>query len=84
MQTEALASAIERHGALKDLPIDAAKEVEYVLDLAPKYLWVVGPGSLDPAAHVYEVKLTSPTNVTFTPRSGLPDPVELARMTRRL
>jgi hypothetical protein len=71
-QTEALARAIEVHGALTELPDSAAKEIEYVLDLAPEYLWVVGPGSVDPAAHVYEVQMVGPTNATFTPRDGLP------------
>lgn len=71
-QTEALARAIERHGALTELPEAAAKEVEYVLDLAPRYLWVVGPGSIDPATHVYEVKLTGPKNAAFTLCAGLP------------
>lgn len=73
-QTEALARAIERHGALTELPRGAAKEVEYVLDVAPTYLWVVGPGSVDPALHVYEVAVTGPSNATFTPHDGLPRP----------
>jgi hypothetical protein len=73
-QTETLAGAIERHGALTELPRSAAKEVEYVLDLAPKYLWVVGPGSVDPAAHVYAVAVTGRTNATFTRQVGLPPP----------
>lgn len=76
-QTTALARAIEHHGALRNLPESAAKEVEYVLDLAPKYLWVVGPGSVDPAANVYEVEVSGDTNATFTPRRGLPAPPEL-------
>lgn len=71
-QTEALARAIEVHGALTELPDSAAKEIEYVLDLAPKYLWVVGPGSVEPAEHVYEVEMAGPTNAAFTPRTGLP------------
>lgn len=31
------------------------KEVEYVLELEPEHLWLVGPGTVDPAAHVWAV-----------------------------
>jgi hypothetical protein len=56
-QTAALAASVERHGRLADLPPSTAKEIEYVLDLAPQHLWVVGPGSIDPPAHVYRVQM---------------------------
>jgi len=26
-----------------------------VLDIAPRFLWVVGPGSVDPATHIFRV-----------------------------
>ena len=35
-------------GRLAELPMGTVKEIEYVLDLAPRFLWVVGPGSVDP------------------------------------
>ena len=70
-QTEALARAIEEHGGLLELPTAAAKEIEYVLELAPAHLWIVGPGSVDPARHVYEV-VVSGVNATFTAVDGLP------------
>lgn len=71
-QTNALARSIEHHGTLSELPTTAVKELEYVLDLAPRYLWVVGPGSLDPPKFVYAVTLTGTMNASFTPLDGLP------------
>ena len=69
-QTTALARAIERHGTIDELPTSAVKEVEYVLDLAPRYLWVVGPGSIDPPQHVYAVELRGPLNAAFNRVEG--------------
>jgi len=72
-QTSALSAAVEQHGTLTDLPPSAAKEIEYVLDLAPRYLWIVGPGSIEPPKHVYEVERRGPLNARFTSRVGLPE-----------
>jgi hypothetical protein len=33
------------------------KELEYVLDLKPRYLWLVAPGMVDPSRYVYEVEV---------------------------
>lgn len=55
VQVERLAAQMHRAGHLGALPSGAAKEIEYVLDLRPKYLWIVGPGTVDPAAHVFAV-----------------------------
>jgi hypothetical protein len=52
-QTETLAAAIIAHGELQDLPVSAAKEIEYILDLRPRFLRVVGPESVDPPRHVF-------------------------------
>lgn len=73
-QTAALAKAIETYATLDDLPTKAAKEIEYVLDLSPRYLWVVGPGSLDPASYLFKVELTGPTNASFTRIDQFPAP----------
>ena len=72
-QTERLAAAIRRHGELDGLPGHAVKEIEYVLDLEPSFLWVVGPGTLDPARHVYAVEVVG-KNAKFTPVPTLPAP----------
>lgn len=72
-QTARLAAAIERHGSLAELPTTAAKEIEYVLDVSPRYLWVVGPGSIEPPAHVYEVRVDG-LNAVFEPVPDLPAP----------
>ncbi|MCB9379738.1 MAG: hypothetical protein H6513_03480 [Acidimicrobiaceae bacterium] len=73
-QTAALAAAIERHGTLSGLPSAAAKEIEYVLDLAPRSLWVVGPGSIDPPTFVYRVEMNGPLDASFTRIADLPAP----------
>ena len=54
-----------------DQASDMPKEIEYILALAPKYIWVVGPGSVDPATYVFDVKVNG-LNAVFTPRSTLP------------
>jgi hypothetical protein len=80
-QTEKLASKMARAGSLAALPIGTVKEIEYVLDLAPRFLWVVGPGSVDPASHVFAVEVNS-TNARFTAIETVP-PDEAGWSTRR-
>ena len=46
-QTDKLARELALAGSLAELPTGTVKEIEYVLDLAPRFLWVVGPGSVD-------------------------------------
>ncbi|MFF3671849.1 hypothetical protein [Microtetraspora malaysiensis] len=73
IQTERLAAEIEKHGQLAQLPQSVAKEIEYVLDLKPAYLWVAGPGSVDPPRHVFAVAVNG-KNATFSQASDLPKP----------
>jgi hypothetical protein len=70
-QTNRLAAEIERAKVLSDLPMGTMKEIEYVLDLRPRYLWVVGPGSVDPSRFVFEVKVDG-LNAGFRPVEALP------------
>lgn len=49
------AAAIDGGASPADLVEIGFKEVEYVLELRPQVLWLVGPGSVDPATHVWEV-----------------------------
>ncbi len=72
-QAERLAAEMSQAGSLAELPVGTVKEIEYVLDLAPKFLWVVGPGSVDPARYVFEVGVSG-MNAEFTPRTTFPDP----------
>jgi hypothetical protein len=72
-QTAQLAGSIEKHGILRELPAKIAKEIEYVLDLSPRYLWVVGPGSIDPARYVYAVHVSG-TDARFEPIADVPLP----------
>lgn len=72
-QTERLAESIRLHGELNELPVSAVKEIEYVLDLKPRFLWVVGPDTVDPPRHVYAVEVMG-NNAKFSPVPGLPAP----------
>lgn len=72
-QTEKLAREMAQAGSLKDLPVGTVKEIEYVLDLAPRFLWVVGPGSVDPATHMFRVTVDG-LNARFEPAGGFPAP----------
>jgi hypothetical protein len=71
-QTNSLAAAIRSHGQLSELPGKLAKEIEYVLDIQPHYLWVVGPGAIDPPAHVFQVSVEG-LNATFTSVGRMPE-----------
>jgi hypothetical protein len=64
-QTDSLAASIALHGSLDEIPLSTAKEIEYVLDLSPRYLWVVGPGSIDPPKYVFEVEVLGDHNACF-------------------
>lgn len=61
-----LVAAIGSAHRLSELPPKVCKEIEYVLDLSPEQLWVVGPGSIDPAIHVFDVHVDG-LDATFTP-----------------
>ncbi len=74
-QTEKLARGDRaRAGSLAELPIGTVKEIEYVLDLSPRFLWVVGPGSVDPATHVFKVSVDG-LNAKFEPVGEFPEPM---------
>lgn len=73
-QTARLAAAVDRQGSLLELPTSMAKEIEYVVDLEPRVLWIVGPGSVDPPLHVFEVSPTGGLDVGFRQIDGLPSP----------
>ncbi|MEK7426658.1 MAG: hypothetical protein AAB131_22785 [Actinomycetota bacterium] len=66
-----LVAAIESAHRLSELAPKACKEVEYVLDLSPEQLWVVGPGSIDPALHIFDVRVDG-LDATFTPSALRP------------
>lgn len=72
-ETAKLAAAIAAQQELVELPATVAKEIEYVLDLRPKFFWVVGPGTVDPPAHVFRVT-ASEHSAHFEPAALLPKP----------
>jgi len=57
-------------GALSDGP---RKELEYVLELRPRFLWLVGPGLVEPEQFVYEVEV-SENDARFKRIDCLPPP----------
>lgn len=54
-EVERIARGIDQLHELSEMPNSVAKEIEYVLELKPAYLWLVGPGTVDPEAHVWRV-----------------------------
>lgn len=72
-QVGVIADQLDRATGLHDLPLGTVKEIEYVLDLSPRYLWVVGPGSIDPARHVFRVTVDG-LNAAFERVERFPDP----------
>jgi hypothetical protein len=56
-KTEDLVNGLNMKGSLDNLVNKHKKELEYVLDLKPKYLWIVGPGSIEPNKYVYKVEV---------------------------
>lgn len=72
-QVDKIAQDIRRVGTLGRLPQNAAKELDYVLDIAPRYLWLVGPGTVDPERYVYEVSVSG-DDASFSAVDALPSP----------
>lgn len=70
---EKIVEDIHRSWKLGDMPDPAVKELEYVLDIRPKYLWIVGPGSVDPEEAVYEVSMEG-EDARFKVVDSLPPP----------
>jgi hypothetical protein len=72
-ETKAVTQSLNLDGSLSGLSKSHAKELEYVLDLKPGYLWIVGPGTVEPGKHVYSVNVYG-LNAEFTPLQQLPNP----------
>jgi hypothetical protein len=71
--TKSLVDGINVKGTLNALNKKHSKEFEYILDINPKYLWIVGPGSIDPSKYVYEVRVKK-LNAEFKLIDSLPMP----------
>ena len=72
-QVEKLATQIDQAHRLRRMPMEVAKEIVYVLELKPKCLWIVGPGSIDPPLHVFHVQVTD-TDASFERLQSLRSP----------
>lgn len=70
-QVARIVKQLDQSGSLMDLPTTVVKEIEYVLDLQPRILWVVGPGSVERNLHVYAVGAVN-GNATFSALDSLP------------
>lgn len=72
-QVDAIAAQLDRAGDLRELPLETVKEIEYVIELRPAHLWVVGPGSIDPPLHIFRVSVNGLT-ARFDRLDALPTP----------
>jgi hypothetical protein len=72
-EIERMAAQLDTKEELRRLPGQVLKELEYVLDLTPSYLWIVGPGTIDPPAHVFRVTIDG-MNAHFERLNSLPAP----------
>lgn len=70
-QVARICRQLDAAGSLAALPSGSAKELEYVMDLAPRFLWIVGPGTVDPAPHIYSV-VVSGLDAQFRKVSTIP------------
>jgi hypothetical protein len=57
-EIERMAHALDHAADSSELPVRIVKEIEYVMDLAPRVLWLVAPGTVDPARHVFRVEVS--------------------------
>ena len=69
-EVKTIAKTLEGCRTLASLPLRCQKELEYVLDVAPKHLWLVAPGCIDPELYVYAVRV-SDGQAEFEPIPGL-------------
>lgn len=53
-----IARTLEDCRTLASRPLRCQKEVEYVLDVAPKHLGLIAPGCIDPELYVYAVRVS--------------------------
>ena len=71
---QSIADAIDRSGELDAMPESVAKEIEYILELQPKYFWLVGPGTVDPERHVWRIGVDG-LRATFERVDKVPSPM---------
>ena len=69
---ERMAAQIGTRKEFGALPENCKKELEYVLDLRPRYLWLVAPGLIEPEQFVYEVDIDD-NNARFRRVESLPE-----------
>jgi hypothetical protein len=75
-QVFAIATQLSEPSTVVELSPNTLKEIEYVLDLRPRFLWLVGPGTVDPATFIYSVR-TGGLNARFKQLANFPGPAAL-------
>ena len=70
-EIDRIVAQLDEAAELRRLPESVVKELEYVLDLRPRHLWIVGPGTVDPPAHLFRVSVDD-TNARFERLDVLP------------
>lgn len=68
-----LANALDAHGSLSALPREVAREFNSVVPVNPRFLWLVGPNTVEPVNHVYRVKVAG-DDATFRRVDAVPLP----------
>lgn len=77
-QIDRIAAQLDAAKELSELPIDTVKELEYVLDLPPRYVWIVGPGTSTHPPMFFRVSVDG-LNARFERLETLPPPYDSRR-----
>jgi hypothetical protein len=72
--TRRVATALDACGTYEALRPEIAREVRGVTVVKPRFLWLVGPNTVEPAGHVFRVA-TRHDQTTFTRVDAVPAPV---------
>ena len=72
--TRRIATALDACDSLDGLRPEIAGQIKGAAMVKPRYLWLVGPNTVEPAGHVFRVA-RSGDGATFTRVSAVPAPV---------
>lgn len=72
-RTRRLATALDACGRRSGMTHELEREFDAALAGRPRFLWLVGPNSIDPARHVFELSFTD-GDVRFTRVDAVPVP----------
>jgi hypothetical protein len=72
-RTRRLATTLDACGRRSHLSPDVRPQFESVLSARPRYLWLVGPNTIEPAGHVFRLTYRD-DDIRFTRIERVPDP----------